>query len=336
MKLVLQARNTNADVLKSISIFGVVFIHGSSILGESDIMLFLRDMFRFTVPCFITLWSFFFEKSYQKKNKTDRRKYIVKRFVHLFRVFVLWSLLYFFLTVDWQNFTAKDILTKYFSGYGWSGQYFFIILFQFLLLYPLIRKVYEIKFLRVLTLATVVLIYLGWNYSYGVLPEPIKKLGFRPFLFWLPYVFLGMALAKNKVNRISLWFGVCPLLLAVEFLLLRKWEFSHMDYITLGVLVFSLLFCIALLQSKSIVVPERFNNVLGFVGRNTLIVFVSNPLIIILINKLLEVGVVNERINLFPLWTKVVLSLIAIILIFMGTLGIAKFLHKSTLIKIFG
>ena len=204
------------------------------------------------------------------------------------------------------------------------------------MLYPLIRKVYEIKFLRVLTLATVVLIYFVWNYSYGVLPEPIKKLGFRPFLFWLPYVFLGMALAKNKVNRISLWFGVCPLLLAVEFLLLRKWEFSHMDYITLGVLVFSLLFCIALLQSKAIVVPERFNNVLGFVGRNTLIVFVSNPLIIILINKLLEVGVVNERINLFPLWTKVVLSLIAIILIFMGTLGIAKFLHKSTLIKIFG
>ena len=336
MELDLKARNTNADVLKSISIFGVVFIHGASIFGESEIMLFLRDMFRFTVPCFITLWAYFFEKSYRKKIQSDRRKYIIKRFVHLLRVFVLWSLLYFFLTVDWQNLTLRDMLTKYFSGYGWSGQYFFIILFQFLLLYPLIRKVYDIKLLRVLTLTMVVLMYWGWNYSYVLLPEPLKKLGFRPFLFWLPYVFLGMALARDKVNRVSLWFAACPLLLAFEFLLLRKLDFSHMDYITLGVLVFSMLFCLALLQSKTIAIPEKLNNILGFVGRNTLIVFVSNPLIIILINKLLEVGVVNERLNLFPLWTKVVLSIIAILLIFMGTLGIAKFLHKSTLIKIFG
>lgn len=336
MELVLKARNTNADVLKSISIFGVVFIHGALILGESDIMLFLRDMFRFTVPCFITLWAFFFEKSYQKKLKNDRKKYIIKRFIHLFRVFLLWSLLYFFLTVDWQNLTVKDILTKYFSGYGWSGQYFFIILFQFLLLYPLIRKIYDLKLLRVLALTMVVLMYLGWNYSYVLLPEPLKKLGFRPFLFWLPYVFLGMALARDKVNKVSLWFAACPLLLALEFLLLRKMEFNHMDYITLGVLVFSVLFCIALLQSKSILIPERCNNALDFVGRNTLIVFVSNPLIIILINKMLEIVVVKESLNLFPIWAKVVLSFITIILIFLGTLGIAKFLHKSTLIKILG
>lgn len=336
MKLVLQARNTNADVLKSISIFGVVFIHGASILGEFDIMLFLRDMFRFAVPCFIILWAFFFEKSYHKKLKNDRKKYILKRFIHLFGVFLLWSLLYFFITVDWNNLTIKDIITKYFSGYGWSGQYFFIILFQFLLMYPVIRKIYETKFLRALTTVLVILIYLVWNYSFDVLPEPLKKLGFRPFYFWLPYVFLGMAMAKDEVSKVPLWFAVSPLFLAVELLVLRRMDLSHMDYITLSVLVFSMLFCLALLKSRTILIPERINNLLGFVGRNTLIIFVSNPLVIILINKMLEVGMVKEELNLFPLWIKVVLSFITIIFIFIGTIGIAKFLHKSTLIKIFG
>ena len=328
-------RNLNADILKSISIFGVVFIHASSIFGEFDIMLFFRDMFRFAVPCFIILWAFFFEKSYDKKSEEQRLKYIYYRFFHLFRVFLLWSLLYFFITVDWGSLNAKNLISKYFSGYGWAGQYFFIILFQFLLIYPLIRLIYHIKFLRELAIILVVIIYMVWGYYYDALPELLKKLGYRPFYFWLPYVFLGITLTKDKVNKVSLIFMFVPILIAVEFFVLEKLGLQHTDYITIGVL-FSMMFCISLLKYPTIVISERLNYALGFIGRNTLIIFVSNPLVILLINKMLEVGVVNEKLNLLPMGIKLVLSFLMVILIFVGTLAIAKFLHKSTLIKILG
>ena len=96
-------RNLNADILKSISIFGVVFIHASSIFGEFDIMLFFRDMFRFAVPCFIILWAFFFEKSYDKKSEEQRLKYIYYR---SFSVFIDLSL------------NSFDLSYKVFKGVG--------------------------------------------------------------------------------------------------------------------------------------------------------------------------------------------------------------------------
>ncbi len=329
-------RNTNADLLKCISIFGVVFIHGAFILEETIFLQYFRDMFRFSVPCFIILWAYFFEKSYNKKAKKERTRYISKRFLHLFRVYFLWSLLYFFITVDWQVVTAKNVLTKYFTGYGWAGQYFFIILFQFLLIYPVLRKIFETRILKLITIILVVVFYAFYSYYYDALPLILNKIGARPFIFWIPYVFLGIALARNTVNKISRFFLIAPLLIALEFFILNKLNLQHSPYITIGVLVASILFSVSILHIKSIEIKERLKNFIDFIGSNTLIIFVSNPLIILALERILHLEKVSSLISILPTSVKVILSLGLVLLIFMGTLFIVKFLDKTKLKKILG
>lgn len=55
-------RNFSLDLLKALSIFGVVFIHSSAILkGNIFVINFFSNMFRFSVPCFLIVWSFFLQ-----------------------------------------------------------------------------------------------------------------------------------------------------------------------------------------------------------------------------------------------------------------------------------
>ncbi|MGJ8735210.1 acyltransferase family protein [Zobellia laminariae] len=324
-------RNINADLLKCISIFGVVFIHSAFILEDSSILIYLSDIFRISVPSFILVWAYFFEKSLSKKPTDERKEYLLKRFIHLFRVFLIWSLLYFFIEVDWGQLTIKDLFTKYFSGYGWSGQYFFIILFQLLILFPIIKKIYDVKLMRILTLICVLAIYIIWNYFFESIPLTIKKLGQRPFIFWLPYVFLGIALANNHIKTIPFFFIYAPIFIAIEFYCMMKINLTYFEYITLGVLFSSILFCTSILQADPIRVPKKLNNIIFFIGGNTLIIFVSNPLIIILLQKGLDLWSLDDFLINLPAYTKTILSMAIVIIVFSGSLAVAKLLEITNL-----
>src|SRR6187402_786696 len=133
-------RSIAADLIKSISIFGVVFIHGSTLFGYASYLTeMLRSLFRFCVPCFMIVFAYFYEISYAKKTNQERKAYTYSRLKHLFVVFFLWSTFYFLMLVDWKDLTFQQLITKHFSGYGFAGQYFFIILFQIIVLFPLLR-----------------------------------------------------------------------------------------------------------------------------------------------------------------------------------------------------
>lgn len=55
------SRNFSLDLLKALSIFGVVFIHSSEVIkGNIFVINFFSNIFRFSVPCFLIVWSFFF------------------------------------------------------------------------------------------------------------------------------------------------------------------------------------------------------------------------------------------------------------------------------------
>jgi len=328
-------RNINADLIKTISIFGVVFIHSAPIFRELNLIAFLRDAFRFAVPCFIMLWAYFFEKSYNKKPKQQRFKYLFTRFVYLFRVFIIWSLIYFFINVDWQTINLKNMVTTYFLGYGWSGQYFFIILFQLIALYPLLRKLYTIKVLRYITYIVCVLLYFYYECYYATIPEQILKLGGRPFYFWLPYLLIGIGLARNDIKKISPWFALAPILIGIEFYVLKSLHLRYLVYITLGVLVCSVLFCVSILKNDSIQISQKMKDVIQFIGSNTLTIFVSNPLIVIIIEKVIAANALNEIIVSAPSWMKIGIAILTVITVFISTLAITKLLHKTKLTKVF-
>lgn len=282
------SRSISADLIKTGSIIGVVFIHGSSLLGtSSDFQTYASAWFRFCVPCFIILWAYFFEKSFAAKNNTERIQYIKKRFIHLLILFFAWSLLYFLLLVDWTTLSVSKMITIHFSGYGWSGQYFFIILFQLLLLYPLLRRCYIHHILRYSILLFCIIAYVYWGYYYDIIPELLKKLGDRPFIFWLPYVFCGIALANNTFIRLPLIYICFVFLIPLEFYFLEQFALSHSAYITPGILVGSVLFCGTILQNSISITSEKVRAVITYMGNNTMIIFLANPVVIFLLQTFL-------------------------------------------------
>ncbi|WP_313600298.1 acyltransferase [Epilithonimonas vandammei] len=187
----------NIDLLKAISIFGVVYIHSYDLLGFDLLSQIFQPLFRIAVPSFIIIWAYFFEKSFQK---VDRKVFfILEKFKKLFIVFIFWSIIYFLISFDSNNISLKSFITKHMSGYGWSGQYFFIILFQLIIFYPFIRKIYSLKWLRFLIIILVFIYYFVFSYT-SLIPKPFSVVGIRPFVFWLPYVFLGIYFQRCSVN----------------------------------------------------------------------------------------------------------------------------------------
>jgi surface polysaccharide O-acyltransferase-like enzyme len=290
-------RSISADLIKALSIFGVVFIHGSDLLGSSSsFQMYTSNFFRFCVPCFIIIWAYLFEKSYQKKEKKDQKKYILSKFIHLFTVFFIWSCLYFLNLVNWDTLTLAKVVTTHFSGYGWAGQYFFIILFQLLLLFPLIRMLHYNKFIYYTLIVLVILIYFYFGYFYATIPDGIKKLGDRPFVFWIPYVFIGIAIANQRIKKISIFNAFILLLIPLESFILNYLNLDHDAYVTPSVLLASIVFSVALLQNPLTIKSQRISNIITFVGRNTMTIFVANPAIIMLLSSIIPKNIFQSSI----------------------------------------
>lgn len=312
-------RSISADFIKAISIFGVVFIHGSFILGCTSLYSeAILATFRFGVPCFILLWAFFFEKSYSKKTNAEKKAYILGRLKHLFIVFLIWSVLYFLLLADLKTLTITKLISVHFSGYGWSGQYFFIILFQLLIFYPLIRLSYDYKILRYITLFIIIGLYIVSGYFFNLLPGFAQKISYRPFIYWLPYIYTGIYLARaQSVKKISIIFVLAVLLIPIEYFYFKQNNISHSDYITPGILIGSTIFCISLLQYNFKIEVGKLYKAIQYIGSNTMIVFVANPLTILGLHYILPSVEINCNIVLqlfLPIISAVIITTICLII----------------------
>lgn len=318
-------RSISADLIKVLSIFGVVFIHGASLLGtNSDFQTYTSDFFRFCVPCFIIIWAYFFEKSYQKKKYNERKKYILTKFIHLFTVFFIWSCLYFLKLANWDTINLTKVITTHFSGYGWAGQYFFIILFQLLLLFPLIRKIYNYKIMYYSLIIIIFCTYIYYGYFYNTIPDSIKKIGNRPFIFWIPYVFIGISIANQKMKKIKIFNAFILFLIPIESFILNYFDYDHDPYTTPGILLASILFSVAILQNPIKIKSERIGNIITFIGKNTMTIFVANPMVIIILNSMIPKYIFNNLI----IW-QIFLPFLSSIIILCICLFISMLINKS-------
>jgi len=280
----LKNRDLSADALKAFAIFAVVFIHSSHLLsGESELSKYLIWVFRAGVPIFIILWAYFLESSLLKK--TSYYVYIKLKFTHLLIIFLFWSLLYFFITVNWQELTIKSLITKYWTGVGWAGQYYFIVLFQLLIFYPLIRKIYDIKELLVVTIFLSILIYVYYGYGYIQLPAVLKLMGDRPFFLWLPYVFCGIHMARNPAFKIPVLFSLLIVFIAIEYSILNTLHKPHSAYIIPSVLISSIIFTVAVFRIPlKLSTGGKTGRLISYIGQNTMTLFVVNPLLILFLS----------------------------------------------------
>jgi fucose 4-O-acetylase-like acetyltransferase len=272
------ARDRRSDDLKAAAILGVVCIHA---------MLPYFDVFRYCVPVFVTLWAYFYELGLSRRGQAWG--YAARRFVRLLVPYAFWTGVYVVLLqpiAQWRTVPLRSILGGWLGGAGFAGQYFFIILFQLNWLVPLLRSFVTLTALWITLFAGVVFnaladYYLFRNYA-------LSGLNDRVFVYWLPYVALGIALARGYPAPKRGW------LLAALVLLAAPWEIARLEasnprispYLVPSVVIGSLALLLAVAARHPSVLPvdpappKRVRRLIRYVGSESFAIFVGHYLIL--------------------------------------------------------
>ena len=272
------------DFLKSISIFGVVFIHSRN---DNIISEITSELFRVAVPLFIVFFSYFLEKNLSSvSTKKEYNDILKQKFFLLFLPYAFFTILYFFILNDLSLIKPRELITGYWSGYGWSGQYFFIVLFQLILVFPLLQKIVNVKLIYIITISLflyLIMSYIFWDLSI------VSKLSDRIFIYWLPYAILGILLYrnidlfKNIANKLILF---TIFLIPTEFFIFNYFNIVHSSYVLVSILVSSSLIAIYFIVNENIIkkyLPDYLKKLSIYISNKTLGIFVLNPLFIFLL-----------------------------------------------------
>ena len=272
------------DFLKSISIFGVVFIHSRN---DNIISEITSELFRVAVPLFIVFFSYFLEKNLSSvSTKKEYNDILKQKFFLLFLPYAFFTILYFFILNDLSLIKPRELITGYWSGYGWSGQYLFIVLFQLILVFPLLQKIVNVKLIYIITISLflyLIMSYIFWNLSF------VSKLSDRIFIYWLPYAILGILLYrnidlfKNIANKLILF---TIFLIPTEFFIFNYFNIVHSSYVLVSILVSSSLIAIYFIVNENIIkkyLPDYLKKLSIYISNKTLGIFVLNPLFIFLL-----------------------------------------------------
>lgn len=278
-------RQTSVDAFKAAAIFAVVVVHASGLFKgplAEPVGVILQDAARFAVPAFVVIWALFFERGYARSQQPVA--YVRLRFRRLFVPYAFWTVVYvLILLLGGKSFAWRDLITGYWSGYGWAGQYYFIILFQLMVLFPALRRVSSTKSLLAVVILFLVLYGLSATYFWHL--TIVAKLSDRLFIYWVPHVVLGVWLSRkdrpagsNQAAQALIWLLVA--LVPIEFAILRAHGGVFGVYVTPTVLVAGLALAYAAVRSP----PKPHGAVINFFARNvgerTLGVFCINPLVV--------------------------------------------------------
>ncbi len=273
------ARDGRSDLLKAAAIVGVVCIHAA---------LPFRDVWRFGVPVFVALWAFHYEQSLAKR--ADPWPYVRTRFIRLFIPYLFWTTVYllsFHSLQEWRTTPLRTIFGAWLSGYGWGGQYFFIVLFQLTWIYPLLRRHVSPK-----TLWATLIVGFALSFATAYVFNSnglVSRIGDRLFVFWLPYVFLGAAFAQGFPRARRLWLlGACALFAAPAEMSRLAATFPYVSpYLLASTSVGSAAFLLALAPRGGRDAAERappssrLARGARHIGRNSFPIFVCNPLFVV-------------------------------------------------------
>jgi fucose 4-O-acetylase-like acetyltransferase len=307
------SRDSNTDLLKAAAIFGVVFIHTPGDTAG------LANAFRFCVPAFVVLWAVYFEAGLAKRPAGTHWAYVRSRLARLAVPYLVWTGIYLRLfhpvARDWTSTPLHTIAAGWLGGYGWPGQYFLVILFQLTVLVPLIRR-------HIGRRAAVAVMFAGVPlYAAAELSlwrsAVVSGVGDRLFIYWLPYVALGVSFVRGYIPRPP---SLIAITVATILLALAPFEYRQMcarvprpsPYLLLSVYVGSIALAVALAPCPVPRVADRaatpaaaggpslgpLGRVVQYVGRNTFPIFLANPLVIyfipVAVTQALDGGLLGE------------------------------------------
>lgn len=292
-------REIKWDWAKAVAIYMVCSIHGGYLLSrdvsETTVLL---QMSCVCVPIFIVVFAVFSSRGRYAKFSEQTKK-AINRFFNLLWIYLISSTIYALWTVDRTvEFDILKFFTKHWMGYGWSGQYFLLLMLQLVwVVVPLSRLAtrihYAIVFFGLLSYGLVA-------YSPLNTPTILHKLGNSPFFVWLPYVSIGCLIERfhgaksgSECRESGLWLcGLTPVFLALiptEIFLFNPDPYAGKAYFLCSVFIATLgivsVLAISNMKSGRL---RAFDPIMSFVGARTLGIFVLNPAVILLLSPFIK------------------------------------------------
>jgi peptidoglycan/LPS O-acetylase OafA/YrhL len=221
------------DYLRAISALAVITIHVAAKFVEiptfSHLQLsigYIDNLVGFAVPGFIFISGLVLYQNYSVL-RTDVLTFYRKRFAKILPIYLLFSVFYIgyaefnhIVALKPLHISLSEFVVKLLTGGAHSHLWYFGILFQFYLLYPLFLKLYERY--KVRFLIGVFVLQFGWSFWGGIVFKYIgmlignENLSF-PIIFTHMFWFvLGFFFVEHKdkiLKYVPVWSGVVLILL---------------------------------------------------------------------------------------------------------------------------
>lgn len=313
-------RNQQIQVLRGIAIIAVVAIHTISWGGYSAVLI--RPLFNFAVAMFLFLSGYLTDR-----NGYDVKAFYWKRIRRVLIPYLLWSIVYTAVYGRWDSF-FRDLLTaKCCTIY-----YYIFVYIQFVLLHPIIVKLYQSRFMWTGWLVTPISL-IALRYMPRVFHFSVDQI-FHPACFfglWFAYYYFGFyaadlkggytfPLTKKKIFALwvvtyivsvlegTIWYSLCDMDMATSQLRLSSMLCS------LCCLYVAALFIYAKTEIKSCL------QIFILIGDCSFGIYLAHPLI-------------RDVLYVIPIWKNMVFPVSTILLILASTICVLvgkKLLGKYT------
>lgn len=271
-------RDGRLDQMRGIAMIGIVCIHIHSyfeFFHPTDFnittwTLFFSNLSRFSVPVFI------FGSSLYLNKKDD---YWRSKFKSLLLPYTIACIIGYL--IKYQTYSIPDFVIRFLTGSIFAPYYFVPLLFQFYIIYYFLpeRILTDSNLIILLALSIIVNLLSNFNVFNNLFPEWYAPLSVFNFLF---FFFLGLFLKKFSISnssKIRLQFESQIFLFLASIVLLFIFSLKNIN-LKNHHLVYPLLSILILNHILPISAENYFSKSLGFIGKNSLYIFLLHPFVI--------------------------------------------------------
>lgn len=322
----MKPRLTGADLLRTFACISVIFTHVTAEIlsmgiATPQVYVFLVALNRFclsNVPIFVFLSGLVLYYRYEKQT-LPLTSFWVKRVQATFLPYAIWSAIYYaaFAYFGLVRWSSQSFLLGLLTGNTVYHLYFVIIILQFYFLFPFIKMVFDRMNSHFVLLLSLGFTFGGFQFSeYGWSQGWPSYIMDRHFLSYLFFFVLGCYMAKHYKAITTRKLPALALLLS--FLLQTFLKISLMGilyiapthswnvyYLPLWLLFSSVDIVIFTLITSRISLSETslFHCFSSFIGSHSFTIYLSHPLLLMLITKVAHALHVTHPMSLFTMYS---------------------------------
>lgn len=220
----MRKRIAELDIIRAVAAFAVVMIHVTAspmVMLPTDsrsffLYSFINQWSRFSIPAFVLITGLVLFYTYGQREPFKTGEFLVKRLQAIAIPYLVWTVIYMIwrsrIEASWPQFWPNLALAIP-RGTAMYQLYFIVLIFQFYLLFPLIRPLGRSRWLGLAVGGALLFQFLlMWDTYYGLFtqhltaPWAVDILRWRDRLFpwWLGYFIAGLFLASRIDQALEL------------------------------------------------------------------------------------------------------------------------------------